>query len=86
MEQLTKEHFDEALAKLASNKALAQLEKNLTDQNAELARMVKKGFDGTDEKLAEIAEKLDVRGELDHLKLEFQEMKGKLEQALHVKL
>lgn len=75
MTGLTKEYFDQEAAKLATAESLD-----------ELARMVGKGFDGTDEKLAEIAEKLDVRGELDNLKHELQDMKGKLEHALHVKL
>ena len=49
-----------------------------------LARMIKKGFDGVDEKLNQVIEELDVRKELGQLKTDFQIMKDKLEEALHV--
>jgi hypothetical protein len=95
MTALTKEYFDRQVADLASKKDLVglatkidvgQLETNLGDEIAELAQMTAKGFDHVDDQFAEVIKKLDVRDELDHLKLEFQEMKDKLEAALHVKL
>ena len=102
MEQLTKEHFERVVATLATKddltalatvKGLAQLEKNLSRQTQELARMVKKGFDSTDDKFAaadatltEISKKLDVRAELKQLQLEVKAMKGTIGHALHVEL
>ena len=84
MKQLTKEHFDASLG---------TLEKNLSTQTEELARMVKKGFDSTDEKFAaataqltDISEKVDVRAELNQLQLEVKTMKGTIGQALQVEL
>ena len=89
MSQFTKEYFDQKvddlnqrLKQLATADALAKVDSSLEH----LAVITRNGFDATDEKLKEIAERLDVRTELDQLKSELQDMKGKLEKALHVKL
>lgn len=75
MTPLTKEYFDQRVASLATAQALEQL-----------ATMVKEGFDATDEKFAQVIDRLDVRTELDQLKADIRHMKGKLEEALHVSL
>jgi len=89
MAELTKEYLYSRLATLATMKALvrtenvlkedlAQMEKNLTEQNHNLARMVNKGSDGADERLANIIDRLDFRAELTELKQELQSMKERL--------
>ena len=90
MTQLTKEYFDRQLEKLVTKKdldeKLAQQTKQLkayTDQQTEeLARMVSRAFDEHNrylkEEFAAIRKELDVRKEVDGLKLQVQEIRHAL--------
>ncbi len=84
MTQLTKEHFDEQLQTLVTkqdlNQKLAPLatKQDIRAAVEELAGMVKKGFDGVDRQLSEIVEQLDVRKDVDQLKLDVQEIRHAL--------
>ena len=83
-EQLTREYFDQKLQEKLEDQT-RDLKSHIDVKGEELARMVKKGFDSTDEQLADIKESLDLRKELGQLQKDLQDMKEKLEQALHVK-
>ena len=81
MMNLTKEYLDEKLGEQTQ-----ELKTHIDVKTEELARMAKKGFDGVDNQLGQIVEKLDVHAELDQLKEEVHTMKEKLEHSLNVKL
>ncbi|MDP2896377.1 MAG: hypothetical protein Q8Q12_07435 [bacterium] len=72
MTQLTKEYFDQRLDQQTAK---------LTEQNEALARMVKTGFDSVDKNFARLADTLQVREEVNQLKVQMQEIR----QALNLK-
>jgi hypothetical protein len=73
MTQLTKEYFDQKLTQQTE-----QLQSYAAEQNQQLALMVKKGFDSVDAQLAEIRDQLDVRKDVEDLKLQMQEIRHAL--------
>ena len=80
MAQLTQEFFERTLeTKLASQtkelKAFAQ------EQTEELARIVHAGFDGVDLRFGEVIKLIDVRKDVDELKVQVMEIR----QALNLK-
>ncbi len=71
MSQLTKEYFDKRVDKLATKT-------DLKDQTEELARITKTGFDGVDKQLAAITKMLDVRKDVEALKLQMKDIRQAL--------
>jgi len=74
MAQLTKEYFDERIGNLATKQDLRH---GIDD----LARMVKNGFDSADKNFAKLTEMLQVRKDVEELKVQMLEMR----QALNLK-
>ena len=67
MTQLTKEHFDHQVGKLAAKKDLD-----------ELALITKRGFDSVDGQLKDIRKELDLRKDVEQLKLEMKDIRQTL--------
>ena len=75
MSQLTKEYFDKAL-KDAVNPLATKAD--LKDQTEELARITKAGFDSVDKQLSAITKMLDVRKDVEALKLQMKDIRQAL--------
>jgi hypothetical protein len=73
--ELTKEHFDQQISKLATKEDVRQ-------GVEELARITSAGFARTEERFEEIGKRFDVAAQLKSFERKFQ----KLEDALHIKL
>ena len=69
MTQLTKEYLD---------KKLDEQTKTLTEQNDGLAQITKRGFDSVDGQLKDIRKELDVRKDVEQLKLEMKDIRQAL--------
>jgi len=84
MSELTKEHFEQVVANLASKADLAPLatKQDVREGVEELARITSGGFARTEERFDDLETRLDVTARLKVFERKFE----KLEEALHIKL
>ena len=75
MSHLSKEYFDKALKDAVHPLATKA---DLKDQTEELARITKAGFDSVDKQLAAITKMLDVRKDVEQLKLQIKDIRQAL--------
>ena len=71
MSELTKEYLDKKLDKLATKQDIKSLDVKIENEVADLAGMMSRRFD-------ELEKKLDVRAEVDELKIKMNKVYGAL--------
>ncbi len=75
MTQLTKEHFEQQLGKLATKTDLDNLEAHIDSEALVIRQELKQGFQSVDIKLEAIYKMLDVRKRVEYLEREVERLK-----------